>query len=167
MTDVGGLYAVSGAPGSGKSTVLPELVRLLRSTAADTRHVPVAMDIDELLEDGALLGVPIATQDARADWPAYNRLWRRIIDMTRRVGHPVLLLSPLVPSEFDGVTSWALLDCADDVRLARLRSRGWPADQIDYAISDAREYRALFSTVIRTDDADPAEIAGRILQWVS
>jgi broad-specificity NMP kinase len=159
LVETGRLFGVSGAPGAGKTTVLPELVRQARG--------PVVMDIDELLEDGGLLGVPIATQDAAPVWPAYNRMWRRIIDMTRRSGHPVILLSPLEPSEFDGVTDWALLDCDDETRVHRLRSRGWDAAAVDDALVDARRYRTVFSTVFRTDDTHPTELARQILGWIS
>ncbi|MGH3489768.1 MAG: AAA family ATPase [Actinopolymorphaceae bacterium] len=161
------LFQVVGAPGVGKTTLLPELVRL--------GHGVVAMDKDELFEDGALLGLPITDPEAGPPlWPAYNRMWDRIIRMIRRAGHPVLLLSG-TPSpgdatpdrDDDGPIHWVLLDCADQLRLSRLRARGWPSEWIDDAMSDATQSRGQFPTVIRTDDMDTEQIARQILAWTS
>lgn len=151
------LYAVSGAPASGKSAVVPELL-----AAADGI---VVMDIDELLEQGALLGVPITAAEAAPIWPAYRRMWRRIIDMPRRAGHPVMFLSPDTPEDIGGATAGLLLDCDDEVRAGRLRARGWSAKQVEDALEDAREYRTLFDAAVRTDDAEPRIVAKRILTW--
>ena len=158
------LFLVTGAPGVGKTTLLPELVRLGQGL--------VVIDQDELLEDGALLGVPIAFPDAEPNWPAYNRMWDRIVHIVRRAGHPVLLLGPTpYPEELattadpDGPLHWALLDCADQLRRARLRARGWSAEWVEDAVADAAETRELIPTVITTDDEDAEKIALRILSW--
>lgn len=161
------MYQVVGAPGVGKTTLLPALVRLGRGI--------VVMDQDELFEDGALLGLPITDPEAGPPiWPAYNRMWDRIIHIVRRAGHPVLLLSG-TPSpddasfdeDVDGPVYWVLLDCADELRLSRLRARGWPTDWIDDAMSDAAQSRKRFPNVISTDVADADLIARRVLAWVS
>ena len=104
---------VTGAPGAGKSTVIPELLRL--------RHGQlVVMDMDELLDhDGRVLGIDIADSSAAANWPAYNALWLRITELVRRSGSPMLLLTPAVPKELpEG--RWLHLDCPDAVRRKRL-----------------------------------------------
>ncbi|SDE08619.1 AAA family ATPase [Glycomyces harbinensis] len=156
-TELAPLLAVSGAPGAGKSTVFRELVAVAEGM--------VVIDIDELLEEGRLLGVLIAAPEAEPIWPAYRRMWRRITDMPRRAGHPVLFFSPDTPSDVDGATAHLLLDCADEVRAGRLQARGWNLDQITLALEDAQVYRAQFEAVVYTDDAEPPEVAERVLEW--
>ncbi|NYH93371.1 AAA family ATPase [Actinopolymorpha rutila] len=158
------LFLVTGAPGVGKTTLLPELVRLGQGL--------VVIDLDELLEDGALLGVPIAFPDAAPNWPAYNRMWDRIVHIVRRAGHPVLLLGPTpspeevaTTADQDGPVHWALLDCAEPLRRARLRTRGWPTEWIEDAVLDAAQTREFVPTVITTDDEDSEKLALRILSW--
>ncbi|SFH09813.1 Broad-specificity NMP kinase [Actinopolymorpha cephalotaxi] len=160
------LFLVTGAPGVGKTTLLPELVRLGKGL--------VVIDQDELLDEGALLGVPIAFPDAAPNWPAYNRMWDRIVHIVRRAGHPVLLLGPTpypeepaTTADPDGPVHWALLDCADELRRARLRTRGWSTEWIEDAVADAAETRELIPTVITTDDEDAEKIALRILSWTA
>jgi dephospho-CoA kinase len=153
------LFVVSGAPGAGKSTVVPELLRL--------RSGPlVVMDMDDLLDhDGRLLGIKIADPSAAAIWPAYNALWLRITELIRRSGLPVLLLSPLFPTEFpEG--RWLHLDCPDPVRRKRLADRGWSKQRIIDALKDAAETRKLVPRSVR-GDGTPEESARQILAWVN
>jgi hypothetical protein len=156
------LHLLAGAPAAGKTTLLPYLLK-----AADGL---VVMDMDELLEDGALIGVPIADPAAAPAWPAYDRMWERIVTIVRRSGHPVLLLCPVPDPEelaqggrWAAPVRWALLDCPDEVRLHRLQERGAPREWIEEAMADAAIGRALASTVFAGDDA--AELAARILAW--
>ncbi|WP_433012093.1 AAA family ATPase [Kribbella sp. CA-294648] len=153
------LFVVAGAPGSGKSTVVPELLRL--------RHgALVVMDMDELLDDrGRVLGIEIADPSAAANWPAYNALWLRITELIRRSGAPVLLLTPGVPAQLpEG--RWLHLDCPDAVRRRRLRERGWPEGKIAEALEDAAELRKLVPRSV-AGDGTPEESAQQILAWVN
>ncbi|MFK4083049.1 AAA family ATPase [Kribbella sp. NPDC020789] len=152
------LFVVTGAPGAGKSTVVPELVRLSPGNL-------VVMDMDELLDDeGRLLGMSIASPTAAPIWPAYNALWLRITELIRRSGIPVLLLSPLHPTELpEG--RWLHLDCPDAVRRKRLAARGWLQDQIDDALADAAELRKHVPRSVR-GDVSPERVARSILDWI-
>ena len=101
------LICASGGFGSGKSTLRPYLTERLPGV--------LVVDMDELLEDGRLVGVLIADEAASADWPAYNRLWARILQFGLRSGHSVVFLTPCLPDEFPTPepAQWLLLDCAD------------------------------------------------------
>ncbi|MEV6284285.1 AAA family ATPase [Kribbella sp. NPDC051770] len=152
------LYVVTGAPGAGKSTVVPELLRLSGERL-------VVLDMDELLDDeGRLLGIKIDEQAAAPHWPAYNALWLRITELIRRSGVSVLLLGPITPSQLpEG--RWLHLDCPDAVRRERLAARGWSADEIDDALLDAVEIRKLVPRSV-TGDGTPEDSANEILTWV-
>ncbi|MEV4566362.1 AAA family ATPase [Nonomuraea sp. NPDC049419] len=159
----GTLHLLAGAPGAGKTTLLPHLLR-----AADGL---VVMDMDELLEDGALLGVRIAAPEAAPVWPAYDRLWGRVVTMVRRAGHHVLLTCPIPdPDElapgarWEAPVRWGLLDCPDAERARRLHERGEP-EAVGGALEDAAQGRALIPTVFSSHGAAPAEVAARVLCW--
>jgi hypothetical protein len=123
------------------------------------------MDMDELLDDdGRVLGIDIADPAAAPNWPAYNALWLRITELVRRSGSPVLLLSPLVPTELpEG--RWLHLDCPDDVRRERLAARGWSERKINEALADAAKIRKLVPRSV-PGDGTPEDAAYRILAWV-
>ncbi|MFG1624008.1 AAA family ATPase [Kribbella sp. NPDC049227] len=152
------LFVVTGAPGAGKTTVVPELVRLSPGNM-------VVMDMDELLDDhGRLLGINIASPTAAPIWPAYNALWLRITELIRRSGIPVLLLSPLLPAELpEG--RWLHLDCSEAVRRKRLAGRGWSEAQIEEALADAAEIRKHVPRSVR-GDVSPERSARSILDWI-
>jgi broad-specificity NMP kinase len=153
------LTVLLGAPGAGKTTLLSHL-------HADAAFL--VADMDEILEDGAILGVPVASDSAASHWPAYNRLWVRIISMMTRAGVPVLLSAPLTPAEWYTAvaevgaampTGFVLLDCEDKVRSARLAERGWSSARISAARADAAELRELDLPVLDTTARPVAEVA--------
>jgi hypothetical protein len=160
------LYAVAGAPGAGKTTALPHLIELADGL--------VGMDIDELLDDGRLLGVLIADESARAIWPDYDRIWVRITTAVRRAGHPVLLLTP-IPDEADFPAGFGFpppvhllhLDCGDECRSSRLRSRGWDEAKIADAVNDAAAGRRFIPDTLHSSAVTPTEVADLILAWIA
>ena len=152
------MFVVTGAPASGKSTVVPELVRLSPGNL-------VVMDMDEILDDnGRLLGINITSPTGAPIWPAYNALWLRITELIRRSGIPVLLLSPLLPTELpEG--RWLHLDCPDSVRRKRLADRGYSDAEIEEALADAAEIRKHVPRSVR-GDTTPERTAKSILDWI-
>ncbi|WNI27659.1 AAA family ATPase [Streptomyces sp. ITFR-6] len=160
------LYIVTGAPGAGKSSLLPHLAAYPFGT----------VDFDELLEhDGSLLDINITSPAANSMWPAYNRLWVKIAVMMLRAGGDVLILCPLTPAEWASASaeisnpppaSWAHLDCADEDRRTRLAARGWMPDQIEEALKDAEELRSAVSREFTTTGRSPTETATALGLWV-
>lgn len=148
----GTLLILTGAPGSGKTTVLPALRAALPGV--------VVLDLDDFLDAGGrLAGVDMAT--AADAWPAYTELCLRLVDAVTGSGVDCLLLCPLDEGQVDRPARWAVLDCADDVRRARLRARGTDEAGIEAAVADAAALRHL--TRIGSDGtvaATAAAIAG-------
>ncbi|MDT0442870.1 AAA family ATPase [Streptomyces johnsoniae] len=160
------LHLVTGAPGSGKSTVLPHLA-----------HYPFgAVDFDELLEPGgSLLGLKVASPDAEAVWPLYNGLWARIVAMLLRAGGPVLVMCPLTPDEWERATAgvaglpraaWARLDCDDEERRTRLAARGWGDAPVEEALRDADDLRRVVDREFTTSGRSAADVAAALAAWV-
>lgn len=161
------LLFLSGAPGSGKSVLAP----MLADRAAGAFAV---FDMDEILDDaGGLLGIPIAAGGAESAWPAYNDLWLRFAALVVRSGVPVLLLGPLLPHEVDASPArqlfadvrFALLDCANDARVARLQRRGWPADRIATALADAAAARDAIPDVVQSATTLEST-ADAVIRWM-
>jgi hypothetical protein len=96
--------------------VLPHLI-------ARARGVAVVADIDEILEDGSLLGVKIAHPSAAPIWPAYDRLWDRIGSFVTRAGFDLVLFAQ-VPSKLPSprlgaVVGWEVADARLDAKALR------------------------------------------------
>ncbi|WP_460517122.1 AAA family ATPase [Flindersiella endophytica] len=132
--------------------------------------------MDELLDDGSLLGVRLAGSDNETAWRAYDQMWVKLIAIVRRAGHPVMFLCPTPSPDgfepfraFEPPVHWARLECSDRVRRERLRRRGWPQEQVDDFLSDPghARIRALIPTEFRTDDTDPAALATEVLNWIT
>lgn len=147
---------VLGAPGSGKSTIVPLLAGLLPT------HV--VLDWDAFMMPATAL----AGRDIRQNpetWPAYRELVRTV---TATVAHlPVVLLGVCTPAELHGwpINAWALLDCADHERRRRLARHVEP-DRVQDAVRDGREYRSLGLPVIDTTSRPPAAVAAELAQFV-
>lgn len=131
------LLRIAAPPGTGKTTLLPHLVAAARGRA-------VVADIDEILEDGALLGTPIAVPEAAPLWPAYDRLWLRISELVRRAGMPMLLLVQVPDPGDPGEGVLLGWEVDDAVRAQRLRARG----EGPTVIADAREDAATLRTLV-------------------
>lgn len=157
------LFMVTGAPGSGKTSVLPHLV-------AAGAGLFVVADMDEILTAGRLLGVPIAGAAGEPSWPAYNHLWVRITMLVRRSGQPMVLLCPLEPAEWLGGESdvvWTLLDCSNRERRRRLAERRWDRQSVAQAVADAASLRSAVLDRIVTDGLQLIETAHQIADRVA
>lgn len=163
----GRLAMVSGAPGSGKTAVVPAVRTALAGV--------VVLDLDQFLEPGCrLAGLDLRRPAAADRWPAYNDLCLTFVAVVLAAGRDVLVLSPLTPEEVRrssaapvlGEVRWAVLDCSDTCRLGRLRSRGDADADIAGALADAADLRGLGLPVLRTDGMGVDAAAGLVSRWV-
>ncbi|WP_432972658.1 hypothetical protein [Dactylosporangium sp. CA-233914] len=157
------LFVVTGAAGSGKTTIFPYLVAALP---------------DCLVFDADWLIGPFerACEFGEVDWPALRDAWLSVAHGAAQSGRHTVLLAPFTPDQLDELAGrrwidgahFAVLDCADDVRTARLEARSrWRERAIERHLAFAAHLRATIDPVVRTDDADPAESAARVAAWVS
>jgi predicted kinase len=109
------LFLLSGASGTGKSTICMELV----GRASD--HVVMESDILWMPE--------FATPED--DYRRYRNLWLRVAKNVHQAGRPVVLCGTAVPEQFEacpearyfaGIHTLALV-CTDDVLVQRLTDR--------------------------------------------
>lgn len=128
------IHYILGAPGSGKTTIVSHLRRLLPGW--------IVVDWDELMVPAEeLAGRSI--RDNESLWKPYEDLMKSVSDML--APSPVLLLGVCTPAQLATwhIREWVILDCDDRERAARLQRRGESNEEIQEAISDAVEYRAL------------------------
>ncbi len=162
-----GWHIVSGAPGSGKSTILDAFLRRKASGV-------VAFDMDWLIDSASRL----AGSDLRFDevkWDAYNVIWFDVLSAVSRNNCLPLLFSPIAPSDLAGNGQlanvgirWLLLDCPDEVRRNRLTKRnGWNEARIQEAAIDAAQLRQeIAKPTIDTHVNSPTETAKKLADWL-
>jgi broad-specificity NMP kinase len=150
------ITAVLGAPGSGKSTVAQPLAPRLPA------HV--VLDRDAFMDAAAALAGREIRQSPDT-WPAYRQLVRAVLDTMKHL--PVALLGVCTPTELAGwpIDAWVVLDCTDQERRRRLRQRSEPAD-VQEALRDASEYRALGLPVIDTTGQPPDKVAADLADFI-
>lgn len=148
-----GIHYVLGAPGSGKTAILPHLRRLLPGW--------IVIDWDELMVPAERLA-GCSIRDNEPLWKPYEALVRSVTDML--APNPVLLLGVCTPVQLADwhINGWTVLDCDDRERATRLQRRGEPNEAIHEAISDAAEYRALGLRTIDATALTPEETANVI-----
>lgn len=159
---MGRLSILTGAPGSGKTTLLPGLRAALPGT--------VVLDMDEFLDAGSrLAGVPLASSGAAAHWPAYDDLCLTLVAAVLAAGPDVVLLSPLDPAQVRrsdlGPVRWAVLDCSDATRSARLARRSPVDGLVPGAVADAAALRALGFPVLLNDGLAVEDAVAMVARW--
>ncbi|GAA2596458.1 hypothetical protein GCM10010399_28770 [Dactylosporangium fulvum] len=156
------LFVVTGASGSGKTTVLPHLTAAL----ADC----MVFDVDWLIGPFRR-----ACEFGDVDWPAFRDAWLSVAHGAAQSGRPTVLVGPFTPEQLDDLPGrrwltdlhFAVLDCADDVRRARLEARPkWRERAVDRHLDFAAHLRRTVPTSVRTDAGTPAETAGELARWV-
>ena len=113
------LFVVTGASGSGKTTIFPDLLSRMAGWCA-------VFDVDWLIDP---LGH--AAKDGQVDWPSFRDTWLYIAHGVAQNGLPTLLLAPFIPQHLDGLPGrewvgeihYLVLDCPDDERVRRIEAR--------------------------------------------
>jgi hypothetical protein len=101
------LFVVTGASGSGKTTIFPELLSRMAGWCA-------VFDVDWLIDPLAR-----AAKDGQIDWPAFTDTWLHVAHGLAQNGLPTLLLAPFIPANLDnlpgrawvGDIHYLVLDC--------------------------------------------------------
>lgn len=158
------LFLVVGAPGSGKTSALNELL--------NEKNEFVALDIDWIMESASTL----AGKDvvfAEDTWKPFRHIWGNIINGLYRNNRTVLLFANMDKDDLSQLEldssikiTWLLLDCSDKVRTERQESRYGKGVDVSSDLKDATKLRAQVENIINTDEISPAEVAAKIKEWV-
>jgi hypothetical protein len=157
------LFVVTGASGSGKSTIFPELLGCLAGRC-------VVFDVDWLIDPFGR-----AAKDGDIDWAAFRDAWLHVSHGVAQNGLPTLLLGPFIPEHLEGLPGrsgvseihYLVLDCPDDERRQRIEARPrWRGRDIRAQTEFGRWLRKNLAPVIDTSTQSPAEVALEVAAWV-
>lgn len=158
------LHLLTGAWGSGKSSIIPHLVGLLPEC--------VVFDWDLIIPALSLT----AGKDVYTDtstWDGLCQTWVAIVEALLVAGHDVLLCGPANPDEFTrgghvvaADVRCAYLDCPDRTLIERLRVRGASEAAIRQELATSSRLRSSNWDSIPAEGADPGDVARRVALWV-
>jgi len=153
------LFVVTGASGTGKSTITGPLRTLLPGC--------LVVEADVILHVAAL------------GWDSWRNTWLQLAHAAALGGRVTVLTGSLTPGQLDalparklvGPVYFALLDCPDDVLAGRLRARpAWRASSSEAMIAEHQRFaawlRARITPSFDTSAASAAEVAGQVAAWV-
>lgn len=153
------LFVVTGASGTGKSTITGPLRSLLPGC--------LVLETDVILHVAAL------------GWDTWRNTWLQISHAAALGGQATVLTGSLTPDQLErlparkliGQIHFALLDCPDDVLADRLRARPpWRLSATEAKIIEHQRFaaslRARITPSFDTSSASAAEVADRVAAWV-
>lgn len=153
------LFVVTGASGTGKSTITGPLRGLLPGS--------LVVETDVVLHVAAL------------GWDTWRNTWLQLTHAAALGGQATVLTGSLTPDQLErlparkliGPIHFALLDCPDDVLASRLRARpAWRNSSSEAKIIEHQRFAAWLRARIKpsfdTSIASADDVAGRIATWV-
>lgn len=157
------LFVVTGASGSGKTSIMAPLARAL---AADC----VTFDADILIDAaGELSGSqPI-------NWSAFHAALLAVAHGVAQSGRATVLLAPVGPGTLESLPArrwigdirYLVLDCPDDVRRQRMAARPpWRSHDVEEQVSWGSWLRANVPDRVDTSQGTPADAAAEVTGWV-
>jgi hypothetical protein len=159
------LFVVTGASGSGKTTIFGPLSRLLTGKC-------VVFDVDWLPDAAGVLagGVPVT----EIPWTGFDQAWLAVAHGVAQSGLATVLLGTVTPDRVEsnagrvwiGSVHSLVLDCADEIRRERIAARpAWRLRDTEQQISFGRWLRE--TVVDRVDTQCSAEEAApAVARWV-
>ncbi|SDT00512.1 hypothetical protein SAMN04489717_4669 [Actinopolymorpha singaporensis] len=157
------LLLLTGASGTGKTTVTDELTRL-----AERGGLPgcAVFDVDLTLHVAAL------------GWDVWRNTWLQLAHGLAGNGLATLLCGTILPGQLAGLPArmlvgpihHAALDCPDDVLAGRLRDRpAWRGSTEEFVADQLRFaewHRSQVGRRFGTHRSDPAAVAAEVAVWV-
>jgi broad-specificity NMP kinase len=151
---------VTGAHGSGKTTVYNAMIKLIAQKSLAGRAV---FDMDGIID----VASELAGRDIRnrpSMWPTYNNLWMAFLGKMVANGLSPLLFTPLHPDELPVPDwcerlNWIRLECPEQVLRTRLVDRGWGERKIDDTCEDACHLEEMVPVSVSTHDRSAIEVA--------
>lgn len=157
------LYLLVGPWASGKTTILPQLTRLL------PEHV--VFDWDAIIPGlSSAYGRDVHTDPST--WDGLRQTWLAVVGSVLAGGRDVVLCGPLQPSDVDraqlphSAIHCAFLDCPNELLEQRLSARGEEKQAIvdELAMADALRRSGYFR--ICAGDELPERIASQAVEWI-
>ena len=157
------LFVVTGASGSGKTTVFPHLAGLVTDQ--------LVFDVDWLIDPIGRIRAP-----QPMDWINFRAAWLAVAHGVAQAGRSTVLLGPFINEHLAdlperrwiGPIHFGLLDCEDELRRTRLLGRpAWRERKLDEQLEFATQLRRLIPTRFDTTHSDPSATAAEIAAWVS
>jgi hypothetical protein len=151
------VFMITGASGSGKTTVFAPLASMLARRC-------VVFDVDWLLDPAQALSG--AKTLAELPWDSFWDAWFSVAHGVAQSGLPAALLGPSMSGRLDefpvrkwiGEIYWFLLDCSDDAPRARIQARPrWRSRDIDQQIDFGRWLRDNITDQVDTTAMSPEE----------
>lgn len=156
------LFIVTGASGSGKSTIAGPLASRLRGCC-------VTFDVDCVLA-----AVKRLVGAGPIDWDAFREMWLTISAAASQSGLAPVLLAPFIPQHIDHLPTrsriarihYLCLDCPDDVRRARILARPFVQADLEQQVMFGQHLRTIIPERVDTGNESPDRTADTVASWV-